>query len=332
MTERTVFPWLATRWAERFVHPGLPQGLLITGPDGHGREAFVRALVASRLCSAPLPTGHACGRCQDCRWVDADQHPDLHVIDPARDAQASADDPADEAPEPATGRARRRSIAVDAIRHASDALRLSSAGRGMRLLVIEHADAMTLSAANALLKLLEEPPPAASIVLSTGAPARLPATVRSRCQRVTLPAASRDAAVAWLGAVIADRHEIDERLDRTGGAPVTARDLDADVIALQRALDAACARLDSAAAAVAAAATIPEDRLADAVDHLQRGVARRARDARGTRGALQRLLHADLALRRLRRLVDHPLNTRAFREELMLVMRAALAPAPGDRR
>jgi DNA polymerase III subunit delta' len=337
----TVFPWHASVWSRRFAGPVLAQALLLVGAPGHGREVFARGLVRSRFCSHPTEEGRACGECQDCRWTSAAQHPDLHVIDPS---QTSANDDAGYAPddpqvERAAGRARRWIVPVDAIRHATDALRLSSAGRGLRILLIEHADTMNPAAANALLKVLEEPPPGASIVLSTGAPSRLPATVRSRCQTVRLPSATRDEALMWLRGVLPVPSDADERLTRTGGAPLTAREIEPDVVALQRMLDAACERLDTSAAALGTASAIPEDRIAEAIEHLHRRI------ALGLRGrfdhavlhpddaaAARKQLEADAALRRLRRLVDHPLNSRAFREELMLVMRAAETAFPGDSR
>lgn len=337
-SDSSIFMWQSTVWASRFGAPRLPQGLLLVGSSGHGRESFARALVRARLCSQPQADGQRCGVCQDCRWTAAGQHPDLHVVDPSADAEVDAagegrDD--GEADRPA-GRAKRWLIPVDAIRHASDALRLSSAGKGLRILLIEHADTMNAAAANALLKLLEEPPAAVSIVLSTGVPSRLPATVRSRCQVVRLPSASRDAALAWLRTTLPSPREAEERLDRAGGAPLVARDLDPDVVALQRSLDAVWDGLDSTAAAVAAAATIPEDRIVEAIDHLHRRLAlalrhqlERTVPRHGGASAVRRQLVADMALRRLRRLVDHPLNTRAFREELMLVMQAAKAASPG---
>jgi DNA polymerase-3 subunit delta' len=328
-----MFSWQTDTWRQRFADQPIPQALLIVGDAAHGRATFARDMVSSRLCRAHGVGDLACGRCQDCRWMAAGHHPDLHLIDPDAEATSSAsvDHEAGVATpqldaEREVGRPRRRAIAVEDIRRASEGLRLSAAGAGLRVLLIERADAMNTAAANALLKLLEEPPAGVAIVLSTGHPARLPATVRSRCQRVNLPPATEAQAREWLIGQGVPATEAAERLTRIGGAPLRALELEPGEAALRQVLDAACTKMRTAADAVAAAATIPEERLAEAVEYLQRRVAselqsqaRAAHTDRRAAARMPRALDADARLRRLRRLVDHPLNTRTFREELMLV-------------
>ncbi|MEC7803529.1 MAG: hypothetical protein VX533_01615, partial [Pseudomonadota bacterium] len=83
------------------------------------------------------------------------------------------------------------------------------------------ADAMTVNAANSLLKTLEEPPAGSVICLVTEALSRLPATIISRCQRVRVPVAPSEIALSWLQQIDAgpDWAPI---LEAAGGAPFLA--------------------------------------------------------------------------------------------------------------
>jgi DNA polymerase-3 subunit delta' len=79
-------------------------------------------------------------------------------------------------------------VRIDQIRELQHALHLRSAEGGRRCAVIADAEWLNLSAQNALLRTLEEPPPATHFVLITESPAGLAPTVRSRCQRLVFPA------------------------------------------------------------------------------------------------------------------------------------------------
>jgi len=77
-------------------------------------------------------------------------------------------------------------IVVDAVRQISGFLRLTPAEGGWRVVVVDGAEEMNRHAANALLKVLEEPPPRALLLLACSAPGRLLPTIRSRCRRLRL--------------------------------------------------------------------------------------------------------------------------------------------------
>jgi DNA polymerase III subunit delta' len=117
---------------------------------------------------------------------------------------------------------------VDQIRELARQLTLSSyEGRGT-VVVLQPADALNRNAANALLKTLEEPRTDAHLILLTTAPSLLPATIRSRCQRLTVPAPDREATLAWLNhSKPAHRADWPAVLDVVGIAPLAA--LEADV-------------------------------------------------------------------------------------------------------
>jgi DNA polymerase-3 subunit delta' len=92
----------------------------------------------------------------------------------------------------------RSEITVDQVRALSQRLAMSSQFGGWQLALVDPADRFNASAANALLKTLEEPASSTVIVLVADEPARLPATIRSRCQRIEVRAPPPAQATAWL--------------------------------------------------------------------------------------------------------------------------------------
>ena len=105
------------------------------------------------------------------RRVAAGGHPDFKVLEPGVNEK--------------TGRPRTE-ITVDQVRKATDFLRLTAAEGGWRIVLVDSADALNANAANALLKILEEPSRHSLLLLVSHAPGRLLATVRSRCCHLAL--------------------------------------------------------------------------------------------------------------------------------------------------
>lgn len=159
----------------------LAHGWLFAGPRGIGKINLAltsarRLLEGSNRQLESLRADQAAAAMAE-RHVPADHHPDLHWLFPESG---------------------RRTLTVDQIRAAINALVLTShAGHG-KVLVLETADAMTASAANALLKTLEEPSTRTYLLLISHQPGRLPATIRSRCQSLAVPCPPAAETVAWL--------------------------------------------------------------------------------------------------------------------------------------
>jgi DNA polymerase-3 subunit delta' len=197
-------PWLQGAAAQllRAQAAGrLPHALLLHESPGVGGTQFATWVAQLVLCAGDTP---ACGRCSACTRVARGEHPDLLLVPPD--------------PESKLGQ-----IIVDQVRDIGARLALSSyEGRGSCAVFLP-ADAMNRAAANALLKTLEEPRAGAHLVLLTSTPALLPATVRSRCQTLRLPAPTREQALAWLdkqqGPIGADWSAV---LDVLGIAPLEA--------------------------------------------------------------------------------------------------------------
>ena len=107
------------------------------------------------------------------RLINAGTHPACRLVRPTVNATA-------------TPPRLRQDIAVGDVRALAPFLHQTVAAGGWRCVIVDAADEMTASAANALLKLLEEPPPQTVIILVCHAPSRLLPTIRSRCQRLAL--------------------------------------------------------------------------------------------------------------------------------------------------
>jgi DNA polymerase-3 subunit delta' len=153
----------------------LGHAILIHEARGAGGDVLALWTAQLILCRA---TGAApCEVCAACRRVTNAQHPDLALLAPI---EAS------------------KQIRIDEVRELIADLALTSHQGGYKVAIISPADALNRNSANALLKTLEEPTPRTLLILVATQPARLPATVLSRCQRIAIHAPERTEAVAWL--------------------------------------------------------------------------------------------------------------------------------------
>ena len=94
----------------------------------------------------------------------------------------------------------RSEIVVEDVRHATEFLRLTPGEGAWRVVIVDAADEMNRAAANAILKMLEEPPPATVFLLVSHAPGRLLPTIRSRCRMLPLQPLARDVVMELLAA------------------------------------------------------------------------------------------------------------------------------------
>lgn len=186
--------------AERLGHAPL-----LHGPAGIGKSELAHWLVARVLCVAGGEQ-RPCGVCRSCLLLKAGTHPDLFVA---------------RLPEDKT------QITVDMIRELCGGLQLTPSIGSHRVGLIEPAERMNSNAANALLKTLEEPSSRAWLILVSDQPDLLPATVRSRCQKLALRPPDRDQALRWLMAESPslDVVQLELALDLCGDAPLKALEL-----------------------------------------------------------------------------------------------------------
>lgn len=208
-------PWLADAWrmlAGALAAQRLHHGLLLAAPSGLGKRALAEAFAAAALCTQRQADGTACGVCRSCALLAAGSHPDL-----VRVKLETRDD----------GKLRSE-LTVDQIRALSQRLAMASQFGGLQLALVDPADRLNAAAANALLKTLEEPASATVIVLVADDASRLPATIRSRCQRIEVRPPSREEALAWLRRQRVDAASAEAALDASLGNPGLALEWSAD--------------------------------------------------------------------------------------------------------
>jgi DNA polymerase-3 subunit delta' len=169
---------LAVRLLRRAVETGkVAHAYLFAGPTGVGKRTVARLLAQALLCRAPLPGGEPCGRCSACVRLTAEPptHPDIHLVEPDG-----------------------RFIKTDQMRELQGALwsRPSEGGRVVAL--IDGADKLNPEAGNRLLKLLEEPPSYAVLILLAENLAGVLPTILSRCQIVNFAPLTTDEMVGPL--------------------------------------------------------------------------------------------------------------------------------------
>lgn len=153
----------AVRYLTRSMEKGrLSASYLFSGPRGVGRALCARAFIKSLVCKDESAKGDPSCRCSSCVRVDANEHPDIRWIKPAKN----------------------KSIKIEEIRGIKDFLSLKPFESPLSAAVIEDAHMMTTDASNALLKVLEEPPGDSTIILISDKKELLLATVLSRCSEV----------------------------------------------------------------------------------------------------------------------------------------------------
>jgi DNA polymerase-3 subunit delta' len=179
----------------------LPHSSLMLSTPGLGAEHLANWMAALALCGA---SDSPCGACPSCSLLRSDSHPDYHVVRLEEDA---------------------KQIKVDQIRELIDALSLKSYRGGYKVGVIEGAEALNASSANAFLKTLEEPGADTLLVMIARPSHRLPATIASRCLRMVLRPPAARTAVTWLETAEPTHQNWQAALELAGGAPLLALEL-----------------------------------------------------------------------------------------------------------
>lgn len=326
---KKIFPWLSSAWRELVQRrQALPHALLIHGRSGLGKTVLARTFGQALLCETPDSDGFPCGSCQACRWFELGNHPDFRQIEP----EALAETPTGDGEGPTKGAsAPSRQIKVDQIRDLQAFLSIGTHRGGARVILVRPAEAMNTATANALLKSLEEPPPGTVFLLVSSAPDRLLPTVRSRCQRIAVPAAVAEDALPWLKSQ--GLKDPESALRHAGDAPLAALEDDGESVRTREALTACLVRREATALDLADACqgAAPEavvgwvqkwvyDLVAARTGGAIRYNLRQESALRAIAGAVAApaLLKFERSLLSARAIALHPLNPRLFLEEIFL--------------
>jgi DNA polymerase III subunit delta' len=204
--------------------------VLLHGAAGIGKLDLALDTAEALLCEQRNSDGSACGRCPGCALISVGNHPDLRVIRP--EALSELDPRAAQAPDAEPGEAKTggvsaeprarasREIRIEQIRELSEWVTLTTHRGGPRIIVIEPAESLNTPAANALLKVLEEPPAATLFLLVSHRGDQTLPTLRSRCALVRVPLPPAEVAVRWLEQQGIAQPQ--QRLVEAGGAPLAA--------------------------------------------------------------------------------------------------------------
>ncbi|TCB51396.1 DNA polymerase III subunit delta' [Acinetobacter sp. ANC 4779] len=189
-----VYPWQQTVWdtlTGRF--PKLGHGLLFYGKKGCGKEAFAQYFLAWVLCANRYANNVPCGECGSCLWLKSDTHPNyVHISTDEENKKQNA------------------KIKIEKIRDLLPFVQQTV--DGWRVIVIEPAEALNMSSANALLKTLEEPGDRVVIILLADHYLKLPATIRSRLQHFALDRISEAQADEYLAQYLPELNQTQKQL------------------------------------------------------------------------------------------------------------------------
>jgi DNA polymerase-3 subunit delta' len=275
------------RLAAAFSAGRLPQVMVLTGPGGVGKQRLALWLAQLLLCEQPA--AEPCGKCVGCRQTIELRHPDLHWLIPIpRPKAGDPDRQVEEAAEaigelleerrlqPLWARADgMASHSVASVRVLQRAAALTSVSGGRRVFIIGDAERLvpqesSQEAANALLKLLEEPPPGSTFILTAADARHLLPTMRSRAAPLRLQR-------------LADA-DVQEFLERHAGVP--AREVPQRVRMAGGAIGAAVVDDETAGSARRAAEAFLEAALQGPGPRMQAALAQAPFAARGDFTAL----------------------------------------------
>ena len=321
---------LRRRLVDAASRDSLPASLLFHGPRGVGKQRLALWLGQYLLCSAAADAARPCGRCENCRFAESLAHPDLRWFfpRPRTETDASLSDVLDDLGEALAERldahglyaapSGTEGIFVASVRALVQLAAQTPALAKRKVFIVGDAERMVPQegsefAANAFLKLLEEPPADTTIILTTSEPGALLATIRSRVVAVRVPLLPekdvRELIEMPEFAAMLEQTDlpraVNERVRLAAGAPGTLlgarshRDAMSAAASLLQAADGSLSPPDRVKAVMSLGASRSRGPFTDALDALTTMLRERARGAltRGdTAGALAAARAIDVVL------------------------------------
>jgi DNA polymerase-3 subunit delta' len=199
------------RLLKTFLSNGtLPHALLFTGIEGIGKRLAAREVALALNCLSPRAvkgdqflSSQACGMCTTCRQIVSKSHPDVHLIEPQGNL-----------------------LRIDQIRKLIQTLAMKPFSARHRVAVIAQAQAMNMEAANALLKILEEPPEHTTLILTAQHRSELLPTIVSRCRQIAFnPLSSTDLKTLLADKLSSDPSRMNTVVAMAGGSFTMAQKL-----------------------------------------------------------------------------------------------------------
>lgn len=157
--------WAVNLLAEHVAQGRERHAYLITGPRGVGRRTLALRFAQSLNCQTPTAPGQPCRTCSNCRRIEQMQHPDLSIVQAEREGAV---------------------LKIDQVRELQHTLSLTPFEARYRVALILRFEEAHASAANAMLKTLEEPPPRVVVILTAESSESLLPTIVSRCEVLRL--------------------------------------------------------------------------------------------------------------------------------------------------
>lgn len=215
----SLYPWQQNDWQQLqsyVTQNRVPQALLINGALGIGKQHLAEQFAYALLCERPKNVGFSCGECRSCLLLKAETHPDFMNVTFEEDAKTKKI---------------RTSIGIEQIRTLTEKLSLKPQFDRYRVILIHPADALNNAAANAFLKYLEEPTERTVLILVTHRMNKLPATIKSRCQKFTMEMPEKKDVLQWLSQQTSNAEIV---LNLAQGSPLLAKQYATDEHLTQR--------------------------------------------------------------------------------------------------
>lgn len=205
-----IYPWQQKLWENfsfRIQSNQLPHALLFSGITGMGKSQFALHLIQTLLCHHKNKD-HADCNCRNCHLIQTKVHPNLLWV---------------------TSEKKDHAIKIDQVRAVSEFCQQSSLSGEYKMAVLCDAHTMNRHSANALLKTLEEPSSQTILCLITDQYGLLPATIKSRCQRIEFHTPEHHLALTWLQKKLGDtQNQAALLLSLARGAPLKAFEMTHD--------------------------------------------------------------------------------------------------------